>query len=108
LIWKRFEPGPGEKRFPNRLTEALRAQLPHPRWMTYESVTLISNLMELNPETRWSALQALDANYFFENPIVKQSKDLSMEFAVTSVHEMDCRRKYEQKMAQHKAPRTEQ
>jgi cyclin-dependent kinase 12/13 len=102
-LWKRFEPAPGEKRFPNRLAEALRAQLPHPKWMTDESVTLISKLMELNPESRWSALQALDADYFFENPIVKQSKDLSMKFAVTTVHEMDCRRKYEEKMAQHKA-----
>lgn len=102
-LWKRFEPGPGKKRFPNRLAEALRAQLPHPRWMTDEAVKLISKLMELNPETRWSALQALDADYFFESPIVKEAKDLAMRFAVTSVHEMDCRRKYEQKIAQHKA-----
>jgi hypothetical protein len=48
-------------------------------------------------------LEALDAEYFFENPIVKPAKDLMMNFAVTSVHEMDCRKKYEEKMAQHKA-----
>jgi serine/threonine protein kinase len=102
-LWKKFEPGPGEQRFPDRLAEALRAQLPHPKWMTDEAVNLISKLMELNPEKRWSALQALDADYFFEAPIVKPAKDLSMKFAVASVHEMDCRRKYEQKVAQHKA-----
>merc|ERR1712146_678075 len=70
-LWKKFEPGPGEQRFPDRLAEALRAQLPHPKWMTDEAVNLISKLMELNPEKRWSALQALDADYFFGAPIVK-------------------------------------
>lgn len=102
-LWKKFQPGPGDKHLPNRLTEALRSNLPHPKWMTDEAVKLISKLMEMNPERRWSALEALDAEYFFENPIVKPAKDLMMNFAVNSVHEMDCRKKYEQKMAQHKA-----
>jgi cyclin-dependent kinase 12/13 len=100
-LWKKYKPDPSENK-KNRLPEALRARLPHPKWMTDEAVKLISKLMELNPETRWSALQALDADYFYENPIVKQPKDLPMKFAVTSVHEMDCRRKYEEKVAQHK------
>jgi cyclin-dependent kinase 12/13 len=102
-LWKNFEPGPGEKLLPNRLAEALRAQLPHPKWVTDHSVELIAKLMELNPDTRWSALQALDAEYFFEDPLVKPADQLPMRFAVPSVHEMDCRRKYEQKMAQRKA-----
>ena len=101
--WKKFLPGPDEKLLPNRLPEALRTNLPHPKWMTDEAVKVIGKLMELNPEKRWSALQALDADYFFENPIVKQAQDLSMKFAVQSVHEMDCRKKYEMKMQQHKA-----
>lgn len=100
-LWKNFAPSPSERK-PNRLAEALRAKLPHPKWMTDEAVKLISNLMALNPHKRWSALQALDADYFFENPIVKQAKDLPMRFAVTTVHEMDCRKKFEQKMAEHK------
>jgi cyclin-dependent kinase 12/13 len=99
-LWKKFEPDSSAHRMPNRLAEKLRETLPHPKWMTDEAVMLISNLMELNPEMRWSALQALDADYFFENPIVKPAKDLPMKFAVTSVHEMDCRRKHDQKMAQ--------
>jgi cyclin-dependent kinase 12/13 len=54
---------------------------------------LIGKLMEENPDTRWSAEQALDADYFFEHPIVKPAHDLSMKFAVTSVHEMgECSR----------------
>mmetsp|Transcript_115261 Transcript_115261/g.172265 ORF Transcript_115261/g.172265 Transcript_115261/m.172265 type:complete len:274 (-) Transcript_115261:93-914(-) len=102
-LWRKFKPAQGEKVLPNRLSEALRHNLPHPKWMSDEAVHLIAKLMEMNPDKRWSALEALDADYFFENPIVKPAKDLSMKFAVTSVHEMDCRKKYEQKMAQHKA-----
>eukprot|EP00428_Durinskia_dybowskii_P020878 CAMPEP_0170207130 /NCGR_PEP_ID=MMETSP0116_2-20130129/3139_1 /TAXON_ID=400756 /ORGANISM="Durinskia baltica, Strain CSIRO CS-38" /LENGTH=449 /DNA_ID=CAMNT_0010457581 /DNA_START=416 /DNA_END=1765 /DNA_ORIENTATION=+ len=102
-LWTKFKPSPTDKVLPNRLAEALRSNLPHPKWMTDEAVKLISKLMEMNPDRRWSALEALDAEYFFENPIFKPAKDLMMNFAVNSVHEMDCRKKYEQKMAQHKA-----
>ena len=102
-LWRQFKPKAGEKVFPDRLGEALRSQLPHPKWMTDKAVDLISRMMELNPETRWSAEQALDADYFFDDPIVKPAHKLPMKFAVTTVHEMDCRRKYEQKMAQRKA-----
>jgi len=87
-LWKKYAPGPTDEVFPNRLGECLRENLPHPKWMTDEAVKFIGKLMEENPETRWSAEQALDADYFFENPIVKQAKDLSMKFAVQSVHEM--------------------
>jgi cyclin-dependent kinase 12/13 len=101
--WKNFKPGPGDEVFPSRLAEALKAQLPNPKWMTDQAIHMISRLMELNPDTRWSAEQALDAEYFFENPIVKPANNLSMKFAVASVHEMDCRKRYEQKMAERKA-----
>lgn len=102
-LWKKFAPGPNDKIYPNRLAQCLRENLPHPKWMTDQAVSLISKLMENNPETRWSAEQALDSDYFFESPIVKQAKDLSMKFAVTSVHEMDCRKKYEQNEAKRQA-----
>jgi cyclin-dependent kinase 12/13 len=102
-LWKNFKPGPGDEALPNRLAEALKAQLPNPKWMTDQAIHMISRLMELNPDTRWSAEQALDAEYFFENPIVKPANNLSMKFAVPSVHEMDCRKRYEQKMAERKA-----
>ncbi len=87
-LWKKFAPGPNDKIYPNRLAQCLRENLPHPKWMTDHAVTMIGKLMEKNPDKRWSAEQALDADYFFETPIVKQAKDLNMKFAVASVHEM--------------------
>jgi len=97
-LWPRFAPGPGEPLLPNRLREALTSQLANPKWMTDHAIHLIQKLCEMNPEKRWSAEQALDAEYFFEHPIVKTPDKLSMKFSVTSVHEWDCRRKYEQKL----------
>jgi len=102
-LWKKFAPGPNDKIYPNRLAQCLRENLPHPKWMTDHAVTMIGKLMEKNPDKRWSAEQALDADYFFETPIVKQAKDLNMKFAVASVHEMDCRKKYEQNLAKRQA-----
>jgi cyclin-dependent kinase 12/13 len=98
-LWRKYEPQASQPRFPNRLTEALRASLPQPRWMTDNAVHLISNLMSLNPARRWSAEEALDAEYFFENPIVKPADQLSMNFPVNAVHEWECKIKYEQKQA---------
>lgn len=102
-FWKKMGPKPGDKLLPNRLAEALRSNLPHPKWMTDKAVKLISKLMEMNPDRRWSADEALDADYFFDEPIVKAARDLSMKFTVANVHEMDCRKKYEQKLAAQKA-----
>jgi cyclin-dependent kinase 12/13 len=98
-LWKKFEPAPDKPRFPNRLKEALRANIPYPTWMTDNAVEFISKLMTMNPDRRWSAEQALDADWFFENPIVKTPDKLSMNFAVSSVHEWECRRKFEKKVA---------
>ena len=99
-LWKKFEPAGGvQPRFPSRLREALTNQLPHPKWMTNNAIDLISKLMTLNPDRRWSAEQALDADYFFENPIVKPASKLSMNFSVASVHEWDCRRKAQMQKA---------
>lgn len=102
-LWKKFAPAEDKPRFPNRLKDALRANLPQPKWMTDNAVHMISKLMEMNPDKRWSAQDALDADYFFEDPIVKSYDQLSMNFGVNSVHEWECRRKYEAKMAELKA-----
>lgn len=101
-LWKKFDPAPNQPRFPDRLQEALRANLPQPKWMTDNAVDLISKLMTLNPDKRWSAEQALDSDYFFEVPTVKSADKLSMNFSVNTVHEWECRRKFEQKMAARK------
>jgi cyclin-dependent kinase 12/13 len=71
--------------------------------MTEKALDMIENLMILNPDKRWSALEALDADFFFENPMVKTADKLTMSFAVSSVHEWECRRKHEQMMAQRQA-----
>jgi cyclin-dependent kinase 12/13 len=102
-LWKKFAPADGQPRFPDRLKEALMTNLPHPKWMTDNALHMISKLMEMNPDKRWSAEKALDAYYFFEHPIVKSYDLLSMNFTVHSVHEWECRRKYEAKMAAQKA-----
>lgn len=102
-LWRKFEPKNDEERFPDRLREALKANLPRPEWMTENAISLIAKLLTMDPDKRWSALEALDADYFFENPIVKTADKLSMNFSVHSVHEWECRRKYEQKMAQLRA-----
>lgn len=101
-LWKNVQPSNGEKPFPRRIREALKSQLPHPSWMTEHALDLIDNLMILNPDNRWSALEALDAEYFFQNPIVKPAHKLAMKFAVDSVHEWEARRKHEQLAAQRK------
>lgn len=97
-LWKKFAPTDGQPVLPSRLVEALKTNLPQPKWMTDSAVHLIAKLMEMNPDKRWSAEQALDADYFFENPIVKSPDKLPMNFGVKSVHEWDCRRRYEAKM----------
>jgi cyclin-dependent kinase 12/13 len=102
-LWKQFQPTAGQPLFPDRVTEALKSNLPNPKWMTDSAVSLISKLLLLDPERRWSAEQALDADYFFEHPIVKTPDKLSMNWTVKTVHEWECRRKYEQQAAARQA-----
>jgi len=44
-------------------------------------------------------MDALTAEYFFENPIVKDASKLNMRFGVDSMHELDVRVKHEKMMA---------
>lgn len=100
-LWKKFGPVPGQPIYPNRLEEALKAGLgSKARMVTAHAVDMVAKLMTLNPSQRWSAEDALDADYFFEEPVVKPANELPMTFSVSSVHEWDCRRKYD---AQQKA-----
>lgn len=102
-LWKNHEPGPGDARYRRRIREALKANLPNPKWMTENAIDLIDKLMTLDPEKRWSAEQALDAEYFFENPIVKPADKLSMKFSVSSMHEWDSKQKHAKLVALRKA-----
>jgi len=94
-LWKNFEKQALENPLPRRIRDALRSHLPHPSWMTEKAKDLIEKLMIMNPKERWSAFQALDADYFFEDPIVKPANKLNMKFNVESVHEWEARKKHE-------------
>jgi cyclin-dependent kinase 12/13 len=87
-LWCKYKPKTKEQSLKNRLQETLKSQLPNPRWVTENAVNLVQNLLAYNPSKRWSALQACEeADYFFEEPIVKPATDLSMTFGVKAAHE---------------------
>lgn len=94
-LWKNFQKQALENPLPRKIRDTLRDRLPHPSWMTEKAKDLIDNLMILNPDNRWSAFQALDADYFFADPIVKPAHKLNMRFQVESVHEWEARKKHE-------------
>lgn len=94
-LWENYEPKSGESPLPCRLREILKQKLPHPHWMTNNAIDLIKNLLAHNPDKRWSAANALCAEYFFEKPLWKQAHELSMKFGVDSVHEWEARKKHE-------------
>jgi serine/threonine protein kinase len=92
-LWKKFKPEADKPRFPNRLEVALTTNLPNPSWMTPEAVAMITGLLQMNPSKRFSALDALTTtDYFFPEASVKAPSELSMDFALNSVHEFECRR----------------
>jgi len=94
-LWENYEPRSGESPLPCKLHEVLRQRLPHPHWMTNNATDLIKNLLAHNPDKRWSAENALGAEYFFEKPLWKKAHELSMKFGVDSVHEWEARKKHE-------------
>lgn len=97
-LWKQFRPAEG-RLLPNRLKEALTSSATNKECMTGFAIELISKLLTMNPNERWEAKQALVADYFFEHPPFKRAEDLSMNFGIKSVHEWECKKKYEQQMA---------
>jgi cyclin-dependent kinase 12/13 len=48
----------------------------------------------------WSAEQAIDAEYFFENPIFKPAEKLNMNLGIDSVHEWEAREKHRRMLQQ--------
>jgi len=99
-LWKNFAPRGGEAPLKSRLSHELRQKLPHPGWMTKNSMNLIKSLLTHNPEKRICAKEALAAEYFYENPLVKPASRLSMKLGVDTVHEWEARKKHEQRRLQ--------
>jgi cyclin-dependent kinase 12/13 len=104
-LWKNYEPKEGEEGLPRRLREDLKSRLPTNamNWMTSSAMEVIDNLLAHNPDKRWSAAQALTAEWFFDDPIVKPASKLNMKFSVDSAHEWEARKKHKEMMAQRQA-----
>lgn len=90
-LWSEYKPKDQHKVFASRLEAALTTGVTNPKWMTPHAVTLVSNLLTMNPKKRWSSQEACVADYFFEEPAVKEAKDLAMDFHIRSVHEMNAK-----------------
>lgn len=99
-LWKNLEPNSANKFYPRAVRETLKLKLPNPLWLTENAQVLIENLLILNPMNRWSAKEAIDAEYFFENPIFKPAEKLNMNLGIDSVHEWEAREKHRQMMQQ--------
>jgi len=100
-LWKNYAPKDGEVGLPRRLREELKTRLPPSAmsWMTPHAMDMIDNLLAYSPDKRWSAAQALTAEWFFDNPMVKPAEDLNMKFGVESVHEWEARKKHKEMLA---------
>jgi len=94
-LWKSFRPAEGQEH-PRRIKESLRSQLYNSSWLTNNAIDLIEKLLTLNPKDRWDAYHCMDADYFFEDPIIKKAHQLNMKFSVASVHEWEARKKHEE------------
>lgn len=104
-LWKNYEPQDGVEGGSSRLREELKNRLPTNAfsWMTPHAMDMIENLLAHNPAKRWSAGQALTAEWFFDAPLVKPADKLNMKFGVESAHEWEARKKHKDLMAQRKA-----
>ncbi|KAL7522079.1 hypothetical protein ACHAWX_006777 [Stephanocyclus meneghinianus] len=103
-LWKNFKPKGADEILPRKLRDELRSRLPTNAitWMTPHAMDLIDHLLAHNPDNRWSAAQALTAEWFFDNPMPKPAGELNMKFGVESAHEWEARKKHKEMMAQRK------
>ena len=103
-LWKNYKPQGEKDALPRKLREELKARLPTNAisWMTPHAMDLIDNLLAYNPDKRWSAAQALTAEWFFDNPMTKPASELNMKFNVESAHEWEARKKHKEMMAMRK------
>jgi len=100
-LWNNYEPGNGEENLPRRLRDEVKSRLPTVAipWMTPHALDMIDNLLVHNPDKRWSAAQALTAEWFFDIPMVKPASKLNMQFGVESAHEWEAKKKYKEMLA---------
>jgi len=104
-LWKNFEPKKGEHSSkPSKLRDELKNRLPTNavNWMTPHAMDMIENLLAYNPDKRYSAAQALTAEWFFDSPLVKSADKLNMKFGVESAHEWEAREKHKKMLEERK------
>ena len=77
----------------NLLYKNINGSPRHPSYVTQSLIAMLSSLLAQDPEKRTTAHDALEANYFFESPVVKMTSEMRkiMNFRVESVHEMGAR-----------------
>lgn len=92
-LWQEYKPGPSKPAYPNRLVSSLTSGVHNAKWMTKDAVFLLTKLLTLNPEKRWSAKEALLSDYFMDG--AKSARDLSMDFDVKSSHELKTKARIE-------------
>lgn len=101
--WKHCKQKPDEL-LPRRIAEKLKAPpVANPGWMTSNAIELIDKLLILNPTNRMDAYTALDADYFFEDPMLKKAPKLNMNFSVPSMHEWEARMEQEKRIEARRA-----
>lgn len=100
-LWKNYKPQTEAESLPRKLREELKSRLPANAisWMTPHAMDLIDNLLAYDPDKRWSAAQALTAEWFFDTPMPKPAGELNMKFGVDSAHEWEARKKHKEMMA---------
>ena len=81
------------KKYGRRIRETLKQQVHNRSWLTENAIKLIDHLLLINPHKRASAEEALDAAYFYDEPVHKKADELNMSFNVHSVHEWEARKK---------------
>jgi serine/threonine protein kinase len=92
-LWSKYKPDPSAV-WPNRFREIMQKRAHNAKWLTENALSMLAELLCYNPDKRCSAGQASLSNYFFDDPPVKKAHELSMNFAVQSIHEWDCKRRH--------------
>jgi cyclin-dependent kinase 12/13 len=100
-LWKNYAPTNGQGSLPRKLRDEVNSRLPTVAipWMTPHALDMIDNMLVHNPDERWSAAQALTAEWFFDIPMVKPASQLNMQFGVESAHEWEAKKKYQEMRA---------
>mmetsp|Transcript_969 Transcript_969/g.1211 ORF Transcript_969/g.1211 Transcript_969/m.1211 type:complete len:480 (+) Transcript_969:111-1550(+) len=86
--WHMFQPKPGEPARPRRLRQRFQS-------FSRLALDLVDKLLTLDPKQRIDAKEALDHEYFWQEPLPCDPEQLP-KFNIQSAHEWDARKRREQ------------